>query len=205
MQAFLSDKDAGAIDEGPAEVVNPGRAMAGRIIVGVTGSIAAYKAADIVSSLVKKGDEVQAVMTEAAQRFVQPLTFQSLSGRPVITDLFKTYEQYDPLHIKLADWADAILVAPASAAFMGRIAAGIIEDVLSCTIYASSAPVLFAPAMNTRMWNHPVTQENVKNLKKIGYLFVGPVEGRLASGYEGMGRLAALEDILAGLETVISK
>jgi len=179
--------------------------MGNKIIVGVTGSIAAYKSAELVSSLVKNGDEVQAVMTEAAQKFVQPLTFQSLSGRPVITGLFKTYRQYDPLHIKLADWADAILVVPASAAFIGRIAAGIIEDVLSCTIYAASAPVLFAPAMNTRMWNHPVTQENVKKLKKMGYVFVGPVEGRLASGYEGMGRLAPLKDILTGLENVISK
>ncbi len=188
-----------------ASRVLPETAMANKIIVGVTGSIAAYKAAEIISSVVRKGDEVQAVMTEAAQRFVQPLTFQSLSGRPVITDLFKSYEHYDPLHIKLADWADAILVAPASAAFMGRIAAGIIEDVLSCTIYASCAPVLFAPAMNTRMWNHPVTQANLKKLKEIGYIFVGPVEGRLASGYEGMGRMAALKDILAGLEGIMSE
>jgi phosphopantothenoylcysteine synthetase/decarboxylase len=179
--------------------------MGRKIVVGVTASIAAYKAADLVTSLVKQGHEVQVMMTEAARKFVHPLTFQTLSARPVVTDLFKRYEQYDPLHIKIADWCDLILVVPASAAFMARIATGIIEDALSCTIYASSVPVLFAPAMNTKMWTHPVTQENATKLKEMGYSLVGPVEGRLASGYEGMGRLADLEDILAALEGLISE
>ena len=170
--------------------------MGSKIIIGVTGSIAAYKACEMVTSLVKDGSEVQVIMTPAAKEFIEPLTFQSLSGKAVMTDLFATYKEYNPLHVKLAEWADAIVVAPASAAFIGKIACGIIDDLLGCTVYASAAPVVFAPAMNTKMWEHPVTRENVGKLKKIGYHIVGPVAGRLASGYEGMGRLAPVEDIL---------
>lgn len=176
-----------------------------KIILGVTGSIAAHKAADIVTSLKKGGSEVQVIMTRAAQEFIKPLTFQSLSGRAVLTDFFKPYEDYNPVHVKLAEWADAILVAPVCADFIGKIANGIVDDLLSCTIYASKSPVLFAPAMNTKMWEHPVTRENVEKLKKIGYHFVGPVEGRLASGYVGMGRLAPVEDIIVALERLLSK
>jgi len=173
------------------------------VFLGVTGSIAAYKAVEICSRLRSQGYEVSVALTDNAQRFVGPATFQTLSGRRVITGLFVESERYDPLHISLAEWADLILIAPATAAAIGRLAAGIPDDVITCVAFASRAPVLIAPAMNDLMYAHPVVAENVEKLRALGYQFVGPEEGRLASGKTGKGRLAAVDQIMARVEALL--
>lgn len=170
--------------------------MAQSIILGVTGSIAAYKACEIVSSLVKMGVNVTVVMTSSAQHFVSPLTFSTLSRNEVVTDFFGRQEVYDPHHVSLADRADLILLAPATTSLIGKLASGISDDILTCTVLASQARVLIAPAMDDRMYHHPIVQGNIKRLKDIGYKFIGPVEGPLASGRVGVGRLAPVEDIV---------
>lgn len=166
------------------------------IIVGVTGSIAAYKACEIVSALVKEGAETQVIMTGEARQFITPLSLQTLSRNPVLTDMFEAPDEWNPRHISLADRADAVLVAPATAAIIGKLAAGICDDLLTCVICATKAPVVIAPAMNDGMYRHPVVQENIARLRKIGYRFVGPAEGRLACGREAIGRLADIGDIV---------
>lgn len=169
------------------------------VILGVTGSIAAYKACEITSSLVKAGVNVVVVMTEPAQRFVTPLTFRTLSKNEVVTDLFGKPEVHDPYHVSLADRADLILVAPATAAIIGKIASGVADDILTCTLLASRAGVIMAPAMDAHMYHHPMVQANVSRLKEIGYKFIGPVEGRLSTGKIGVGRLAPVEDIVSAV------
>jgi len=169
------------------------------VILGVTGSIAAFKAADMTVRLVKAGAEVTVIMTDAAQRFVAPLTFETLSGRPVVTGMWERATIIAPVHVELADWADLLVVAPASANFLGKLANGIADDMLSCAAIAVKRPPLIAPAMNVNMWRHPAVRANVKTLKERGCLLVGPVEGRLASGAVGMGRLAELDDIVAAV------
>ncbi len=164
------------------------------IILGVTGSIAAFKAADIITRLLDEGAEVTVVMTEAAQRFVTPLTFETLSRKAVVTDLFARTNQ--PLHVSLAESADLLLVAPASANFIGKFAGGTCDDILTCTAIAVRRPILIAPAMNDRMWTHPIVQENSAKLETMGCVIVGPVEGRLATGRIAMGRLAPIDDII---------
>ena len=182
-----------------------GRALQGReILVGVTGGIAAYKAADLVSLLVEEGAAVSVVMTEHAQRFVGPLTFQALSRRPVYTDLFAE-GAYDADHIALADRAEAAVVAPATANVIGKLAAGIADDLLSTVLLALDVPVILAPAMNSAMWNHPAVQANVETLHRRGVRFVGPEEGRLACGTEGPGRMAEPETILQAVLEVLSR
>ncbi|HHT9120201.1 MAG TPA: flavoprotein [Candidatus Hypogeohydataceae bacterium YC41] len=170
--------------------------MAYTVILGVTGSIAAYKACEIVTSLVKSGVEVVVVMTSPARQFITPLTFQTLSRNEVVTELFGPQEVHDPQHVSLSDRADLILIAPATANILGKLASGIAEDVLTCTVLASKAKVLIAPAMDDRMYNHPVVQGNIEKLKGIGYRFIGPVEGRLSSGRIGVGRMAPVEEIV---------
>jgi phosphopantothenoylcysteine decarboxylase len=171
--------------------------MAGRktIVVGVTGSIAAYKAADLVSLLVKQDHEVRVVMTASARRFITPLTLQTLSKHPVMTDVFDEQEGWCPGHIELADRADLLLVAPASAAALARLAGGLADDALTCIALATRAPLLIAPAMNGKMWSHPATVENTETLRDRGAVFIGPDEGLLACGYEGAGRLWPVADI----------
>jgi phosphopantothenoylcysteine decarboxylase/phosphopantothenate--cysteine ligase len=182
-----------------------GQALQGReILVGVTGGIAAYKTADLVSRLVEKGAAVSVVMTEHAQRFVGPPTFQALSRRPVYTDLFAE-GAYEADHIALADRAEAAVVAPATANAIGKLAAGIADDLLSTVLLALRVPVILAPAMNEAMWNHPAVQANVETLRRRGVRFVGPEEGRLACGTEGPGRLAEPEAILAEIVAVLSR
>jgi phosphopantothenoylcysteine decarboxylase/phosphopantothenate--cysteine ligase len=182
-----------------------GRALQGReILVGVTGGIAAYKAADLVSRLVQEGAAVSVVMTEHAQRFVGPLTFQALSRRPVYTDLFAE-GAYDADHIALADRAEAAVVAPATANAIGKLAAGIADDLLSTVLLALDVPVILAPAMNEAMWNHPAVQANVETLRRRGVRFVGPEEGRLACGIEAVGRMAEPETILAEIVAVLGR
>jgi len=166
-----------------------------RVILGVTGSIAAYKACEITSLLRKAGLEVQVLLTEEAKEFVTPLTLQTLSGNRVITDMFDSPEEWDPVHTSLADSASIVLIAPATANIIGKLACGICDDILSCVVMATRAPVLIAPAMNDKMYTHDIVQENIAKLKKAGYKFIGPVKGRLACGYEGMGCLADAQAI----------
>jgi phosphopantothenoylcysteine synthetase/decarboxylase len=161
------------------------------VILGVTGSIAAYKAVDIASGLTKEGCEVRVVLTADAQRFITPLAFKTLSRHPVITDLYDEEEDWKPAHIELADRADLLLVAPATANKMARLALGFADDALTCIALAlrPEAKVLIAPAMNGKMWLHPATQGHVETLKRRGVEFVGPEIGLLSCGYEGLGRL----------------
>lgn len=173
--------------------------MAGNktVILGITGSIAAYKAADLASLLVKGGFEVHVVMTASAQRFIAPLTLQTLSKNPVTTDIFDEQEGWCPGHIELADRADLLLIAPATAAALARLANGLADDALTCIALATRAPLLIAPAMNGKMWSHPATERNTELLRERGAVFVGPDEGLLACGYEGAGRLCPVETIAA--------
>jgi len=181
-----------------------GQTLQGReILVGVTGGIAAYKAANLVSLLVEEGAGVRVVMTEHATRFVGPLTFQALSRRPVYTDLFAE-GACDADHIALADRAEAAVVAPATANATGKLAGGIADDLLSTVLLAVRCPVILAPAMNEAMWNHPAVQANVETLRRRGVRFVGPEEGRLACGTEGPGRMAEPESILDAVIKVLS-
>lgn len=167
-----------------------------RIVLGVSGGIAAYKAAMLCSRLVQAGALVEVVLTEAAQKFITPLTFQALTHRPVYTDIFHMAEGENIPHIVLADTADLLLIAPATANTLGKIANGLASDLLSAIALATPAPMLLAPAMETDMWQHPATQANVAKLQSWGATLVGPASGRLASGAMGQGRLAEPEIIL---------
>ena len=168
------------------------------IVLGVTGSIAAYKAADITSRLVKQDCNVHVVMSADAQRFITPLPFKTLSRNPVVTDLYDEQDGWKPTHIALADQADLLLVAPATANFLAKFAHGLADDALSCIALALNpqARVLAAPAMNGKMWLHPATQANVATLKSRSVEFIGPDEGMLSCGYEGIGRLFEIEKIV---------
>jgi len=172
--------------------------MKKNIVLGVTGSIAAYKAAELASQLAKEGCSVHVVLTADAQRFITPLPFKTLSRHPVVTDLYDEEEGWKPLHIRLADEADLVLVAPATANFIAKAAHGLADDSLSCIALAinPNAKILVAPAMNGKMWLHPATQQNVAALKARGVEFIGPEEGMLSCGYEGLGRLWPVEDIV---------
>jgi len=162
-----------------------------RIVLGVTGSIAAHKAIDITSQLTRAGHMVNVVLTADAQRFVTPVPFKTLSRQPVVTDLYDEEGGWKPLHITLADEADLFLVAPASAHTIARIALGMADDALTCIALALNpgVPMLLAPAMNGKMWLHPATQAHVATLTARGAEFLGPAEGMLSCGYEGIGRL----------------
>jgi phosphopantothenoylcysteine decarboxylase len=173
---------------------------AGRnVILGVTGSIAAHKAADLASLLVKQNCAVRAVMTADAMRFITPLPFKTLSRQPVITDLYDEEEGWKPAHIELADAADLLLIAPATAHTIAKLALGLANDALSCIALALNpeAKTLIAPAMNGKMWMHPATQQHVATLKSRGVEFIGPDAGLLSCGYEGVGRLWPVEQIAA--------
>jgi phosphopantothenoylcysteine synthetase/decarboxylase len=167
-----------------------------RILLGITGSIAAYKAADIASQLTKLEHRVTCIMTRSALEFITPLTLQTLSRQPVITDLFAEKEGWQPGHIQLADEADLLLIAPATANILSQLAHGGAADALTAIALATRAPVLIAPAMNGKMWQHPATQQNVAVLRSWGHEFIEPAEGLLACGYEGVGRLASVEAIV---------
>jgi phosphopantothenoylcysteine decarboxylase/phosphopantothenate--cysteine ligase len=175
------------------------------IIVGVTGGIAAFKTCDLVSTLKKLEAEVWVVMTRAAQQFVTPLTLRTLSQNPVISSLFSEDEYKKPVpHVTLAEKADLIIVAPATANIIGKIAYGIADDALTTTIMTAKCPKLLAPAMNTNMWENPIVQKNIGTLKSLGYHFVGPIEGRLACGTVGMGKMAEVAKIIRKAEGLFS-
>ena len=174
------------------------------IVVGVTGSIAAYKAADLVSKLVKRGHEVHVVMTASARRFITPLTLQTLSRNPVLESVFDEKEGWRPGHIDLADRAQLLLIAPATANTIASLAHGLANDALTEIALATEAPLLIAPAMNGKMWKHPATQANVALLQSRGAHFIGPEEGLLACGYEGLGRLWNVDEVIARAEQLLS-
>lgn len=175
-----------------------------KIVLGVTGGIAAYKAAELVRELVRSGAEVFVVMTRSAQEFITPLTLQTLSGNKVATELFSLLEESEIGHISLADRADILVIAPATANMIGKIAGGIADDMLSTVVMATQAPVLLAPAMNVHMWENSITQENIQKLRARGYHFIDPEAGELACGYEGKGRLAEIPAIVEEVQTLLS-
>lgn len=175
-----------------------------RIVVGITGSIAAYKACDLVRRLKEAGAEVQTVLTEHGAAFIGEQTLLTLSERPVLTSLFASSERWAPEHIATSDWADACIVAPATANVIGKVAAGIADDVLTSLIMALHCPVAFAPAMNVHMWENPIVQANIEKLKSLGYRFAEPESGYLACGYEGKGRLAGTNALVATVEEMLA-
>lgn len=170
------------------------------IIVAVSAGIAAYKAIEVVSRLHKKGAEVKVVMTQNATHIASPLTFGEISGHPVALDMFEQVHQWDVEHIALATWADAYVVVPATANVIGKIYAGIADDMLTTTIMATTAPKYLCPAMNTEMYNNPITQRNLEGLRSLGYHIMDPAEGWLACGITGVGRLPEPEAIVDWLE-----
>jgi len=166
------------------------------IIVGISGSIAAYKAVEVVSRLTKEKARVSVIMTASATRFITPLTFETISKNRVMVDLFDRPEEFSPVHISLTEKADLILICPATANIIAKLAVGIADDLLTCTVLASQCNVLICPAMNERMYKNKILQANIQKLKKMGYLFIGPEQGDLANGSRGNGRLAEIKTIL---------
>ena len=175
------------------------------IVLGITGSIAAYKAADIASKLTQAGAGVDVVMTESATRFIAPLTLRSLTGRPVVTGMWEPGSEFSIEHVALAEAADVVAIVPATADIIARLAAGIADDMLTCTVLATRAPVIVAPAMNVNMFENPVTQDNLAKLKARGFTIVGPARGRLASGKIGLGRLAETGTIISTIRQVLGR
>jgi len=174
------------------------------VIIGVTGSIACYKTLDIIRGLRRLGASIDVILTKEAESFIRPILFQAISGNRVVTaDLFKLPEEWDPCHVSLAEKADLLVVAPATANIIGKVANGICDDMLTCTICATNAPLLFAPAMNERMYKNKIVQENISKLKKAGYHFTGPIKGRLACGTEGIGHIQDVDTIIKEVKKLL--
>lgn len=179
------------------------------ILLGVTGGVAAYKAVDLASKLTAAGARVKTVMTEAACELVGPKSFEAVTRSEVFTTMWSTPREYKISHIELVDWADVVVVAPATANMIGKVANGICDDLLStilcaCRPLVESGRTLMAPAMNNHMWENPAVQSNVETIKKRGFQVTGPVEGRLACGAEGIGRMSEPKDILSAIEKIAS-
>jgi phosphopantothenoylcysteine decarboxylase / phosphopantothenate---cysteine ligase len=175
------------------------------IVLGITGGIAAYKAADLASKLTQAGAKVEVVMTQSAQKFITPLTLRNITRRPVVTDMFELASEYSVEHVALAEAADVVVIAPATANTIARLAAGIADDMLGTVVLATEAPVIVAPAMNDNMYKNSVTQKNVEKLKARGFTFIEPEMGRLASGKIGKGRLPETATIIEVIEKVLGK
>ena len=175
------------------------------IVLGVSGGIACYKAVELVRLLVREGFTVRVIMTREATEFVAPLTFQTLSGHPVATEIFSLTQESEIGHINLADQADLLVIAPATANIIGKIASGIADDLLTTVLMATRAPLLIAPSMNIHMYENPILQENIRKLQRLGYHFMEPVEGYLACGYEGKGRLPEPQDIVEAIQGLLKK
>ena len=175
------------------------------VVLGVTGGIAAYKAADLASRLVQAGMIVKTVMTYSATEFVTPLTFRSLTGQPVVTEMFDLESEYNVEHVALAEAADVVVIAPATANIIAKIACGIADDSLTCTVLATEATVIIVPSMNDNMYKNTVTQENIEKLKKRRFVIVEPEYGRLASGKIGQGRLAEISKIIEAVNLSLDK
>jgi phosphopantothenoylcysteine decarboxylase / phosphopantothenate---cysteine ligase len=168
----------------------------GLVILGVTGSIAAYRACEIISAFRKEEIETQVILTKEGREFITPLTLQTLSRNKVVTEMFELPEKWDPVHTSIADRAGLILIAPATANVIGKLANGICDDILTCVVMATKAPVLIAPAMNEKMYKHKMVQDNIARLKAIGYRFIGPVKGYLACGHVDTVHIAPTGDIV---------
>ena len=179
--------------------------MSKRVLLGVTGSIAAFKAAELVRLLQQEGREVRVVMTRGGTEFITPLTFKTLTRHEVGIDMFAEHLDWHPEHISLADWADLMVMAPCTANVLAKLAHGIADDLLTCTALAVTEPLIIAPAMNDRMWDHAATQANVATLRERGNTLVEVGSGDLACGYQGRGRMAALEDIMQAIRTALHK
>ncbi|MBE0430759.1 MAG: bifunctional phosphopantothenoylcysteine decarboxylase/phosphopantothenate--cysteine ligase CoaBC [Dehalococcoidia bacterium] len=175
------------------------------IVLGVTGGIAAYKAAELASQLTQAGAAVSVIMTREAVQFVSPVTFRALTGRPVVTEMFDLASEFSIEHVSLARAADVVVVAPATANIIAKLAAGMADDMLCCTVLATKAPVVIAPAMETNMYENQVTQDNLSELKSRDFVVIGPAAGWLASGREGLGRLADVSDILGSIRRVLGR
>jgi len=175
-----------------------------KIVLGVTGGIAAYKAAELTRALIKEGAQVKVIMTKSAGEFVAPLTFQTLSGNMVYTDMFVPTAKYDMAHISLAEFADAFVIAPATGNIIGKIASGIADDLLSTTVMASDKPLLVCPAMNDRMLANPAVQENINKLKKYGYVVMESAYGELACKTQGAGRLPEIPAIVEEIDILLT-
>ncbi|OGN96171.1 MAG: phosphopantothenoylcysteine decarboxylase [Chloroflexi bacterium RBG_13_51_36] len=175
------------------------------IVLGITGGIAAYKAAEIASQLTQTGANVNVIMTEEALQFISPVTFRALAGRPVVTEMFDLASEFSIEHVSLAKAADIVVIAPATANIIAKLAAGIADDILCCTVLATEAPVLIAPAMETNMYTNPITRDNLAKLKARGFVIVDPATGWLASGREGLGRLADINDIIGSIRQVLGR
>lgn len=173
------------------------------VILGVAGSIAAYKACEIITGLRRAGINVTVIMTKEAKEFICPLTFQTLSGNKVYSDMFEAPSDWNLLHISLADRAGVILIAPASANIIGKLANGICDDLLTCVVFASTAKLVVAPAMNDKMYKNPFVQDNIAKLKGRGAVFIGPTTGRLACGCEAIGHIAATDSIVSQAEKIL--
>jgi phosphopantothenoylcysteine decarboxylase/phosphopantothenate--cysteine ligase len=174
-----------------------------RIVLGITGSIAAYKACELVRRLAEAGADTKVIMTRNATRFVGEAAMLSLSGNPVVTDMFSLHAEALPEHISLSRWAQLILIAPATANIIGKAAAGIADDLLSTTILSARCKILFAPAMNSAMYQNPIVQSNITKLQALGYEFVDPDVGPLACGDEGLGRLADISKIIEKAKSIL--
>src|SRR5208337_2256208 len=174
------------------------------IVIGVSGGIAAYKAAELIRLLTGRGARVNVMMTRNAQEFITPLTLQTLSGNPVATETFSLTQESEIGHIRLADSADAIVIAPATADIIAKAAVGIADDIVTTVLLAARCPIAFAPAMNVHMYEHPTVVENLSRLKSRGITIIEPEEGELACGYEGKGRLADPAVIVAEIEKLLS-
>ncbi len=181
--------------------------MAGkmRVLLGISGGIAAYKGVEVLRGLQREGAEVRVMMTAAAQRFIRPLTFEALSGHRVYTHLFPETGDPEVIHVTLGEWPDRILIAPATANVIGKMANGLADDLLTCTVLSSEASVMLAPAMETAMYRHPALYRNLRRLADMGYRLIGPEEGALASGRSGMGRLADPERIVSEVVSTAAK
>jgi len=175
------------------------------IVLGITGSIAAYKAADLASKLTQAGAKVEVIMTEAATKFIAPLTLRSLTGRPVITSMWELNSEFSIEHVALAEAADTVVIAPATANIIAKLAVGISDDMLTCTVLAIKAPVILAPAMHAGMFQNSITQDNLAKLKARGFIVVEPAYGRLASGKMGLGRLAEVDKIIGTIQQVLGR
>jgi len=175
------------------------------IVLGITGGIAAYKAADIASKLTQAGAKVEVIMTESATRFITPLTLRNITGRPVVTSMWEPATEFSLEHVALAEVADVVVIAPATANIIAKLAAGIADDMLCCTVLATKAPVIVAPAMDVNMFQNSITQDNLVKLKARGFTIIDPGYGYLASGKVGLGRLAETETIIGTIKQVLGR
>jgi len=203
---FRNNPSPSPLKERGIQGVRLSRMLANKtIVLGITGSIAAYKAADLASKLTQAGAKVEVVMTESATKFIAPLTLRSLTGRPVVTSMWELNSELSIEHVALAEAADIVAIVPATANIIAKLATGISDDMLTCTVLATKAPVILAPAMNVNMFQNSVTQDNLAKLKARGFIVVEPAYGRLASGEMGLGRLAEVDKIIGTIKQVLGR